>query len=74
MGKSPRETVIFLEEFQSTSSLVRIIVLKSLRIMDYQSLRPKLGGLLNRRISLFVCRRDMNLNALQIDQMFQRLQ
>ncbi|CAF4263984.1 unnamed protein product, partial [Rotaria sp. Silwood2] len=44
----------------STSSLVRIIVLKSLLIMNYQSLRPKLGGLLNRRISLFVCRRDMN--------------
>ncbi|CAF3845064.1 unnamed protein product, partial [Rotaria sp. Silwood1] len=58
----------------STSNLVRIIVLKSLLIMNYQSLRAKLGGVLNRRIFPFACRRDMNFNASQIDQIFQRLQ
>ena len=36
----------------STSSLVQIIVLKALLIMNYQLLRSKLGGLLNRRISM----------------------
>ncbi|CAF2919799.1 unnamed protein product [Rotaria sp. Silwood2] len=57
----------------STSSLVRIIVLKSLLIMNYQSLRSKLGGLLNRRIFPFACRRDMDFNASQIGQIFQHL-
>ncbi|CAF1123773.1 unnamed protein product [Rotaria sp. Silwood1] len=48
----------------SNSSLVRIIVLKSLFPTNYQSLRCKLGGLLNRRIFRFACRRDMNFNTI----------
>ncbi|CAM4824603.1 unnamed protein product [Rotaria magnacalcarata] len=56
-----------------SSSLVRVIVLKSLLIMNYQSLRFKLGGLLNRRIFSFGCRRDMNFNAVQINILRQRL-
>ena len=58
----------------SSSSLVRIIVLKSLFPTNYQSLRYKLGGFFNRRVLPFSCRRDMNLNTLQISQIFNRLQ
>ena len=54
-------------------SLVRIIVLKSLFPTNYQSLRYKLGGLLNRRVLPFACRRDMNFNHTQMDQIFNRL-
>ena len=57
----------------STSSLVRIIVLKSLFPMNYQSLRYKLGGLLNRHVVPFVCRRDMNFNYEQVNLIFNRL-
>ncbi|CAF1305635.1 unnamed protein product [Rotaria sordida] len=58
----------------SNSSLVRIIVLKSLFPTNYQSLRYKLGGLLNRRVFPFACRRDMNFNNVQINQIFKRFQ
>ncbi|CAF1080146.1 unnamed protein product [Adineta steineri] len=58
----------------SNSSLVRIIVLKSLFPTNYQSLKYKLGGLLNRRIFSFTCRRDMNFNYQQIQQVDNRLQ
>ena len=57
----------------TASSLVRIIVLKSLFPTNYQSLRYKLGGLLNRRIFPFACRRDMNWNEERIEQIFTRL-
>ena len=56
------------------STLVRIVVLKSLFPMNYQSLRFKLGGLLNRRIFSLACRRDMNFNNVQVNQIFDRLQ
>ncbi|CAF1334201.1 unnamed protein product [Rotaria sordida] len=58
----------------SSSSLVRIVVLKSLFSVNYQSLRYKLGGLLNRRVFPFACRRDMNFTNEQIKQIFNRLQ
>ncbi|CAF4672381.1 unnamed protein product [Rotaria sp. Silwood1] len=58
----------------SSSSLVRIIVLKSLFPTNYQSLRHKLGGLLNRRVLSFACRRDMNFSESQANQIFNRLQ
>ncbi|CAF1097430.1 unnamed protein product [Adineta steineri] len=57
----------------SHSSLVRIIVLKSLFPTNYQSLRYKLGGLLNRRIFPFSCRRDLNYSDGQINQISNRL-
>ncbi|CAF5077046.1 unnamed protein product [Rotaria sp. Silwood1] len=57
----------------SSSSLVRIIVLKALFPMNYQSLRYKLGGLLNRRVIPFGCRRDMNFSHVQVNQIFDRL-
>ncbi|CAF3980773.1 unnamed protein product, partial [Didymodactylos carnosus] len=57
----------------SSSSLVRIIVLKSLFPMNYQSLRYKLGGLLNRRVLPFACRRDMNFSDTQVNKIFSRL-
>ncbi|CAF3890068.1 unnamed protein product, partial [Rotaria sp. Silwood1] len=57
----------------SSSSLVRIIVLKALFPMNYQSLRYKLGGLLNRRVIPFACRRDMNFSHVQVNQIFDRL-
>ena len=55
------------------SSLVRIIVLKSLFSINHQSLRCKLGGLLNRSVMPFACRRDMNFNVAQVNQIFNRL-
>ena len=58
----------------SSTNLVRIIVLKSLFPMNYQSLRYKLGGLLNRRVLPFACRRDMNFNDAQANEIFARLQ
>ncbi|UJR19100.1 hypothetical protein I4U23_022231 [Adineta vaga] len=58
----------------SNSSLVRIIVLKSLFPTNYQSLRYKLGGLLNRRVFPFSCRRDMNFNNEQTQLIFHRFQ
>ncbi|CAF0948665.1 unnamed protein product, partial [Didymodactylos carnosus] len=57
----------------SSSSLVRVIVLKSLFPVNYQSLRYKLGGLLNRRVLSFACRRDMNFSDAQVNQIFDRL-
>jgi hypothetical protein len=57
-----------------SSSLVRMIVLKSLFPMNYQSLRYKLGGLLNRRVLPFACRRDMNFNNIQVNQIFDHFQ
>ena len=57
----------------SLESLVRITVLKSLLPTNYQSLRYKLGGLLNRRIFPFACRRDLNFSEAQISQIFSRL-
>ncbi|CAF4477889.1 unnamed protein product, partial [Rotaria magnacalcarata] len=56
----------------SNSSLSRIIVLKSLFPTNYQSLRYKLGGLINRRIFPFACRRDMIFQNEQINQIFER--
>ncbi|CAF1260892.1 unnamed protein product [Rotaria sp. Silwood1] len=56
----------------SNSSLVRIVVLKSLFPTNYQSLRCKLGGLLNRRIFPFLCRRDMDFNDKQINHIYNR--
>ncbi|UJR11152.1 hypothetical protein I4U23_015333 [Adineta vaga] len=56
------------------STLVRIIVLKSLLPTNYLSLRHKLGGLLNRRILPFACRRDRNLTDEQVKQISIRLQ
>ncbi|CAF2635454.1 unnamed protein product [Rotaria sp. Silwood2] len=58
----------------SNSSLVRIIVLKPLFPTNYQSLRYKLGGLLNQRIFPFACCRDMNFNNQQINRIWQRFQ
>ena len=58
----------------SSSTLVRMIVLKSLFPMNYQSLKHKLGGLLNRRIFPFASRRDMNFDQTQVDQIFSRFQ
>ncbi|CAF4009337.1 unnamed protein product, partial [Rotaria sordida] len=57
----------------STSSLVRIIVLKALFPMNYQSLQHKLGGLLNRCVLPFACRRDMNFDDSQVNKIFNRL-
>ncbi|CAF1161225.1 unnamed protein product [Rotaria sordida] len=57
----------------SSSCLVRIIVLKSLFSMNYQSLRSKLGGLLNRRIFPFLCRRDIKFTERRLDQISIRL-
>ncbi|CAF1580540.1 unnamed protein product [Adineta ricciae] len=54
------------------TSLVRIVVLRSLFPVNYQSLRFKLGGLLNRRILPFTCRRDMNFTTEQIHQIYNR--
>ncbi|CAF3125081.1 unnamed protein product [Rotaria sp. Silwood2] len=56
------------------SSLVRVIILKSLFPTNYQSLRYKLGGLLNQRIFPFACRRDMNFNNEQTNKIFKRFQ
>ena len=57
----------------SSTSLVRIIVLKSLFPMNYQSLHWKHGGHLNRRIYPFQCRRQMNLSIDNINEIFRRL-
>ncbi|CAF1440182.1 unnamed protein product [Rotaria sordida] len=57
----------------SSLTLVRIIVLKALFPMNYQSLRYKLGGLLNRHVISFACRRDMNFSHVQVNKVFDRL-
>ncbi|CAF4373379.1 unnamed protein product, partial [Rotaria sordida] len=41
--------------------------------MNYQSLRYKLGGLLNRHVISFACRRDMNFSHVQVNKVFDRL-
>ena len=41
--------------------------------MNYQSLRSKLGGLLNRRIFPFQCRRQMNFSIDEMSEIFKRL-
>ncbi|CAF0959459.1 unnamed protein product [Adineta steineri] len=57
----------------SSSNLVRIIILKSLFPTNYQSLRCKLGGLINRRVFPFICRRDLNFTDEQIQSIHSRL-
>ncbi|CAF3852881.1 unnamed protein product [Rotaria sordida] len=61
-------------KLSSNSNLVRIIVLRSLFPTNYQSLKYKLGGLLNQHIFPFVCRRDLNFNYQQIKQIDNRLE
>ncbi|CAF1396340.1 unnamed protein product [Adineta ricciae] len=76
MGEGKTSVIIpmlALSLCSSTSSLVRIIVLKSLLTMNYQSLRSKLGGLLNRRVFPFTCRRDMKFGQTQVEQIDRRL-
>ena len=46
--------------------------MKALFPMNYQSLRYKLGGLLNRRVTPFACRRDMNFSLEQVNKIFDR--
>ncbi|CAF3462404.1 unnamed protein product [Rotaria socialis] len=75
MGEGKTAVILpMLAAYLSSSnlSLARIIVLKSLFPTNYQSLRYKLGGLLNRRIFPFACRRDMNFKDQQINQIFER--
>ncbi|CAF3218262.1 unnamed protein product, partial [Rotaria socialis] len=75
MGEGKTSVILpMLAVYLSSSnlSLARIIVLKSLFPTNYQSLRYKLGGLLNRRIFPFACRRDMNFKDQQINQIFER--
>ena len=75
MGEGKTSVIIpmlALSLCSASSSLVRIIVLKSLFIINYQSLRYKLGGLLNRRIFSFACRRRMNFSQNQLHQIFER--
>ena len=72
MGEGKTSVIIPMLAVTASSDLVRIIVLKSLFPMNYQSLRYKLGGLLNRRILPFSCRRDMNFNKTQVDHIFDR--
>ncbi|UJR09954.1 hypothetical protein I4U23_014177 [Adineta vaga] len=67
-------TMLALSLCSSVTSLIRIIVLKSLFPMNYQSLRFKLSGLLNRRILPFVCRRDMNFTHEQMNHIYNRFQ
>jgi hypothetical protein len=77
MGEGKTSVIIpmlALSLSSSLSSLVRVVVLKSLFLMNYHSLRFKFGGLLNRRIFSFACRRDMNFNNVQVNQIFDRLQ
>jgi hypothetical protein len=77
MGEGKTSVIIpmlALSLCSSSSSLVRIVVLKSLFTVNYQSLRFKLGGLLNRRIFPFACRRNMNFNQDQLTQIFNRFQ
>jgi len=72
MGEGKTSVIIPMLAVSASSDLVRIIVLKSLFPMNYQSLRYKLGGLLNRRILPFSCRRDMNFNRIHVDHIFDR--
>ena len=77
MGEGKTSVIIpmlALSLCSSSTSLVRIIVLKSLFPTNYQSLKLKLGGLLNRRLFPFVCRRDMNFTIEQIHMISQRFQ
>ncbi|CAF3598106.1 unnamed protein product [Rotaria sp. Silwood1] len=77
MGEGKTSVIIpmlALSLCSSSSSLVRVVVLKALLTINYQSLRSKLGGLLNRKIFPFFCRRDMNFNLTQINTIFQRFQ
>ncbi|CAF4043098.1 unnamed protein product [Rotaria sordida] len=77
MGEGKTSVIIpmlALSLSSSSSSLVRIVVLKALLTINYQSLRSKLGGLLNRKIFPFFCRRDMDFDLTQINIIFQRFQ
>ncbi|CAF4331833.1 unnamed protein product, partial [Rotaria sp. Silwood2] len=66
--------MLAVELSSADSVLTRIIVLKSLFPTNYDSLKYKLGGLLNRRIFSFRCRRDLNFNNQQINKINHRLQ
>ncbi|CAF1051816.1 unnamed protein product [Didymodactylos carnosus] len=69
MGRYKRNIV--LQEIQDCFvKNFRIIVLKALFPMNFQSLRYKSGGLLNRRVMPFACRRDMNFNDVQVNKIF----
>ena len=58
-------------------NLVRIVVLRPLFNMNYSSLVQKLGGILNRRVYAFPCRRDMEFNTdnvLLVDNLYKECQ
>lgn len=62
-GKTAVIVPILAAKLADGTQACQIIVLKSLFATNLKSLRQYLGGLLNRRIYLFPCRRDMPIES-----------
>lgn len=67
-GKSSVLIPILVSSIANTNKncVARVIVLRSLLNTNYLSLVQKLGGLLNKRVYMFPCRRDINFSSCNL--------
>ena len=67
MGEGKTSVIIpLLVTASNIKAIMRIVVLKSLFNMNYSSLCQKLGGILNKRVYIFPCQRDIDFNESRI--------
>jgi hypothetical protein len=65
-GKTSVITPLIITSLTNGKNLVRVIVLNSLLNVNYSSLVQKLGGLLNKRVYIFPCDRDIQFDENNI--------
>jgi len=73
-GKTAVIVPLLALSLANKKQLCRVTVLKSLFTTNFASLVNNLGGLLNRRIYIFPCRRDMPIDGQTADQMLKLYQ
>ena len=73
MGEGKTSVIIplIVTELANRGTLVRVVVLKPLFNMNYNALVHKLGRVLNRRVYVFPCQRDIQFNLEKIE-LYQR--
>ncbi|XP_065660133.1 uncharacterized protein LOC136084025 isoform X2 [Hydra vulgaris] len=64
-GKTSVIVPLLAVSLATSEQLVRVTVLRSLLNTNYEALVDKLGGLLNKRVYVVPCRRDMIINPLK---------
>ncbi|XP_065660131.1 uncharacterized protein LOC136084024 [Hydra vulgaris] len=70
-GKTSVIVPLLAVSLATSEQLVRVTVLSSLLNTNYEALVYKLGGLLNKRVYVVPCRRDMIINPLKFLSIYQ---